>query len=108
MEGRGIGEQLSTNFVRCLGTIYVTFHWLNLALHRTNRAEYVILIVLVFDPQVNRLPVYGPLGVGVIGGMIVPINGDVWFQRVQFILESSSINKVELGTETGCLDCTDL
>jgi hypothetical protein len=59
MEGRGVRDQLATDFVRRIGPLYVTMQVtvpFFLSLHLRKGAEYVIVIILVLDPQIDFLP----------------------------------------------------
>jgi hypothetical protein len=40
--------------------------------------EYVAILVLVLDPQLDRLEVQALLAIMLVAGEL-PINGDVWF-----------------------------
>ena len=81
MEGGGISDQLSTDFVSGIRPPNVTFQvtvLLFVFLQFRKCAEYVVIFVLVFDPQVDGLEVQTRPAILLVA-RVVPINGDVWF-----------------------------
>ncbi len=71
------------------------------------RAEYVVTVILVLDPQVNRLPVQEALGPKIVG-QVIGINGNVRFQTIWSIWAMSGVDELEFRTETRGLDGVDL
>jgi hypothetical protein len=105
MEVRRVGDQLPTDFVSGFRPLYVAPQVAKpfvLILHLGKRAEYVVTIVLVPDPQVNRFTVQEALSPKIVG-QIIGINRNVRFQTIWPIWAMSGVDELEFRTETRAL-----
>ena len=60
MEFGSVGEQLAADLISGIGPLDMTrqvFALFFISLHVRQCAKYVIFVILVLDPQVNRLPI---------------------------------------------------
>ena len=102
MEGGGISDQLSTDFVSGIRPPNMTFQvtmLLIVSLQLRKRAEYIVFYFLVLNPQVDGLEVQVHRPIIIAGS--VPINSDVGFLFIfRTILTRRGIFKFELGAKT--------